>query len=127
MSLLEGVTVVRSSDPAFRAAACDIPDFYVDVPYENEIVRARFTPGGLLLHGGGDSVITLPVSPFTKEHVSPARDTRLRWMNSVIHCTHYVAGAGEQEYLNKQDAPDVSFVNRDAIERSDEAWTEESL
>ncbi len=124
MGLLEGVTVARSSDPAFRAAACDIADFYVDVPYENETVRDRVGPHGFLLHGGGDSWITLPPSLFTKKNISPARDTRLRWMTSVIHCTHYVAGAGEQAYLNKTDAPDVVFVSRDTIERSNEAWTE---
>ena len=42
MGLLEGIRVVRSSDPAFRRAACDVDDFFVDVPYEGEIVRARF-------------------------------------------------------------------------------------
>jgi hypothetical protein len=36
-------------------------------------------------------------------------------MQSVIHCTHYVAGAGEREYLNEADAPSVTFVERDEI------------
>jgi hypothetical protein len=45
-------------------------------------------------------------------------------MQSVLHCTHYVAGAGEQAYLRREDAPGVSFVNRDAIDRSDEAYCE---
>ena len=43
MGLLEGIRVVRSSDPAVRRAACDVPEFFVDVPHEGEIVRARFT------------------------------------------------------------------------------------
>ena len=43
-------------------------------------------------------------------------------MQSVVHCTHYIAGAGEQAYLRKEDAPEITFVNRDAIERSDEAY-----
>ena len=43
MGLLDGIRVVRSSDPAFRRAACDVPEFFVDVPYEGEIVRARFS------------------------------------------------------------------------------------
>jgi hypothetical protein len=43
-------------------------------------------------------------------------------MQSVIHCTHYIAGAGEQAYLRKEDAPEINFVNRDPIERSDEAY-----
>jgi hypothetical protein len=43
-------------------------------------------------------------------------------MQSVIHCTHYIAGAGEQAYLRKEDAPEITFVNRDTIDRSDEAY-----
>ena len=45
MGLLDGVRVVRSSDPAVRRAACDVPEFFVDVPFEGEIVRARFNAG----------------------------------------------------------------------------------
>ena len=61
---------------------------------------------------------------FGKEQISPTRDSRLRWMQSVLHCTHYIAGAGEQAYLHQSEAPDITFVPREAIERSDEAWTE---
>ena len=148
LGLLEGIRVVRSSDPAFRRAACDVPEFFVDVPYEGEIVRARFNTGApvsdparigntnqkharsktgapmLTLHEGGDSFVTLPETNFTKEQISPTRDTRLRWMQSVLRCTHYVAGAGEKAYLRPEEAPDVTFINRDAIDRSDEAFTE---
>jgi hypothetical protein len=126
MGLLEGVDVVRSSDPEVRRRACDVDDFFVDVPYEGEIVRARARDRGLYLHGGGDSFVTLPVtaSCFEKEKVSPTRDTRLRWMQSVIHCTHYVTGAGEQAYLRLEDAPEIAYVRREAIEASDEAFTE---
>jgi hypothetical protein len=148
LGLLEGIRVARSSDPAFRRAACDVAEFFVDVPYEGEIVRARFNAGTpvsdparagdavqkhagsetgvpmLTLHEGGDSYVTLPAVPFGKEQISPARDTRLRWMQSVVRCTHYVAGAGEQAYLRREDAPEITFVNRDPIDRSDEAWTE---
>lgn len=124
MGLLEGVRVVRSSDSAFRAAACAIPDFYVDVPYEGEIVRARHMDGEFRLHKGGDAYVTLPPATFTPEQVSPARDTRLTWMQSVIHCTHYIAGAGEQAYMNKADAPEIAYVQRDTIERPHEAFTE---
>src|SRR5580692_11789898 len=38
LGLLENVRVVRSSDVAFRRAACDISEFFVDVPYSGEIV-----------------------------------------------------------------------------------------
>lgn len=124
LGLLDGIRVVRSGDPAFRRAACDITDFFVDVPHEGEIVRARFTNGELKLHDGGHSYTTLPKTDFAKEHISPTRDSRLRWMQSVLHCTHYVCGAGEKAYLNPQDAPEITFVPRDTIDRSDEAWTE---
>ena len=123
LGLLDGIRIVRSSDPAVRRAAIDIDDLFVDLPYEGEIVRARLMDGVPKLHEGGDLFTTLPVSPFTKEQISPTRDSRLRWMQSVIHCTHYVAGASEQDYLAKEEAPDINFVNRDTIERSDEAYT----
>ena len=124
MNLLDGIRVVRSSDPAIRRAACDIPEFFVDVPFEGEIVRARSSGGTLKLHEGGDSYVKIPAIVFNKEQISPARDTRLRWMQSVVHCTHYIAGAGERAYLRPEEAPEITFVNRETIERSDEAYTE---
>ncbi|HEX3177654.1 MAG TPA: hypothetical protein VHZ49_13315 [Methylomirabilota bacterium] len=126
MGLLDGVEVVASSDPAVRRRACAVDDFFVDVAYEGEIVRARLRDGRLCLHEGGDSYITLPgpASAFAKEHISPSRDTRLRWMQSVIQCTHYVAGASEQGYLRREETPDITYVAREVIERSDEAFTE---
>jgi hypothetical protein len=123
MGLLEGIRIVRSSDPIVRRTACDVTDYFVDVPHEGEIVRARWLEGALKLHEGGDSYLTLPAAGFTKEQVSPTRDSRLRWMQSVIHCTHYIAGAGEQAYLNPSDAPEITFVKRDPIDRFDEAFT----
>jgi hypothetical protein len=122
MGLLDGIRVVRSGDPAVRRAACDVADFFVDVSYQGETVRARMMDGELKLHEGGGSYVTLPKTDFTKEQVSPTRDSRRRWMQSVIHCTHYIAGAGEQAYLRKDDAPEITFVNRDPIERADEAY-----
>ena len=124
MSLLDNIRVVRSGDPAFRAAACDIEEFFVDVPYEGEMVRARFAHDMLQLHEGGDSFVTLPVPNFTKADITPARDTRLRWMQSVLRCTHYIAGASEQAYLRREEAPGVTFLCRDPIDRSDEAYIE---
>ena len=119
--------MARSSDPAVRRAACDVAEYFVDVPYEGEVVRARHRDGALELHEGGDSYITLPPTSFTKERISPTRDTRLRWMQSVVHCTHYIAGASEQAYLHREVAPEITYVNRDTIERSDEAYTEITL
>jgi len=124
MGLLAGVRVVRSGDPAFRRAACDVADCFVDVSYEGEIVRARYNDGTLQLHAGGDSFITLPETAFSKEQITPARDTRLRWMQSVLNCTHYIAGAGEQAYLRKEEAPEIEFIRRDSIDRHNEAYIE---
>ena len=124
MGLLDGIKIVRSSDPEFRRAACEITDFFVDAPYDNEIVRARYADGSFKLHEGGDQFISFPETPYTKEQISPTRDSRLVWMQSVIHCTHYISGAGEQDYLKKEEAPEVNFLTRDTTERSDEAYVE---
>jgi hypothetical protein len=115
MGLLDNVRVARSSDPGFRQRAVAIDDYFVDVPWEGETVRARHRDGKLLLHKGGDNYIELPPQSFDVTQISPTRDTRLRWMQSVIRCTHYVAGAGEREYLNEADARGVTFVQRDEI------------
>jgi hypothetical protein len=124
MGLLDGIEVVRSSDPAVRQAACCVDDFFVDIQYDNEIVRARHTAEGFVLHGGGDNFIKLPLDEFEKAQVSPTRDSRLKWMQSVINCTHYVSGAGEQGYMRTEDAPEIEYVLRDVIDRSDEAYVE---
>jgi hypothetical protein len=124
MGLLDDIRVVRSSAPDFRQAACDLPDFFVDVPYEGEIVRARFIDGALKLHKGGDSFVTLPQTAFTKKQISPTRDTRFRWMQSVVNCSHYIRGVSEQDYLRPEKTPEINFINRDPVDRSDEAYTE---
>jgi hypothetical protein len=122
--LLDGIRVERSGDPVFRRAACDVTEFFVDVAHEGETVRAKFDDGKLRLHEGGDAYITLPLIAFGKEQISPTRDTRLRWMQSVLRCTHYIAGAGEQAYLCAADAPEITFIKRDPIDRSDEAYAD---
>ncbi len=130
LNFLQNIEIHRSSDPTLRAAACDLSGeephegFFVDVPYEHEIVRARFDNGALLLHEGGTSYLSLEPAPFKKEQISPTRDSRLRWMQSVLRCTHYIAGMGEQAYLDKSQAPDITYIKRDAIEMPDEAWAE---
>ncbi|CAN5221371.1 hypothetical protein BH10CYA1_BH10CYA1_07160 [soil metagenome] len=124
MGLIEGMKIVRSSDPEVRRTACDIDDYFVDVPHEGEIVRARHANGEFKLHEGGDVYVDVPSIAFSKEQISPARDSRLGWMQSVVHCTHYIAGLGEQEYLDKSEAPEIIFVTRQDIDRSDEAYTE---
>jgi hypothetical protein len=124
LGLLDGIRIMRSSDANLRHAACDVSEFFVDVPHAGEIVRARFFGDTLKLHEGGDVFIDLPLTQFTKEQISPTRDSRLCWMQSVLHCTHYIAGAGEQAYLRKNDAAEIVFSVRDSIDRSDEAYVE---
>jgi hypothetical protein len=99
-----------------------VDDFFVDVSYEGELVRARLGAEALLLHKGGGSYIKLPLEKFDAAQISPTRDTRLRWMQSVVQCTHYVAGASEVDYLNVDDAPGVQFITRDPISESDRAF-----
>jgi hypothetical protein len=122
MGLLEGIRVERSSDPEFRKRAVPVDDYFVDVSWEGELVRARYRDGRLLLHKGADRYLKLSNQAYDAAQISPARDTRLRWMQSVIQCTHYVAGAGERQYLNKADAPAVTFVQREDISDAGSAY-----
>ena len=124
LGLLGGMRIVRSGDAAVRRAACDVEEFFVDTPHEGEIVRARVLNGEFSLHEGGGSFLPVVAAAYTREQVSPARDSRFRWMQSVVRCTHYIAGAGEQAYLRTEEAPEITFINRDFIERSDEAYAE---
>lgn len=124
LGMLAGIRVVRSSDPQLRTLACEIDDYFVDVVWQGETVRARQTAAGLQLHRGGSAFITLPACPYGAAQISPARDSRLRWMQSILPCTHYIAGAGEQAYLNPADAPDMTLVPRDDIDRPHEAHLE---
>jgi hypothetical protein len=45
-------------------------------------------------------------------------------MQSVIRCTHYVAGASEQHYINKADDSAVKFIERVEISDSGKAYTD---
>jgi hypothetical protein len=122
MGLLDEIRVERSSDVDFRKRAVPVDDYFVDVSSEGEIVRARYRDGKLLLHKGADRFAELPAQQFEATQISPTRDTRLRWMQSVIGCTHYVAGAGERQYLNEADASGVTFVQREEISDSNHAY-----
>ncbi len=70
------------------------------------------------------SFVTLPQTAFTKQQISPTRDTRFGWMQSVVNCSHYILGASEMDYLCREKTPEINFINRDPIDRSDEAYTE---
>ena len=122
MGLLDGIRVERSSNPDFRKRAIQIDDYFVDVPWEGEIVRARYREGKLLLHQGANRYVELPSHQYDVTQISPTRDTRLRWMQSVIGCTHYVAGPGERQYLKETDVPGVTFVPREDISDSTHAY-----
>ena len=122
LGVLDGIEIVRASDPAVRRAACEIADRYVDLPWGGTLVRARLVGGRPRLHAGGDHWIDLPPTPFTAEQISPARDDRFRWMQSVIACTHYVAGASERDYLQPADTAEVIVIDRDQIGDAHAAW-----
>src|SRR5260370_12607392 len=124
MGLLEGLRVERSSAPEFRQRALAVPDYFVDMRYEGEIVRARYRDGKLLLHKGGDRFLEVPRGEFGAKEISPTRDTRFLWMHSVIRSTHYVASASTHHYINKVDAPEVKFIQRDEISDSGKAYTD---
>ena len=104
MGLLDGIRVVRSSDPAVRRAACDVPDFFVDVPFEGEIVRARFVgvqasaccrrtapkSWNSNLHEGGDSYVTLPPADFHQGANQPdaRHPAALDAIGRALHALH---------------------------------------
>ena len=106
MGLLDGVPVARSSDPALRRAACDVEDFFVDVPHEGEIVRARHRNGTLKLHEGGDRFVTLPPIGFHQganqpdaRHASP-----LDAIRRALHPLH--RRRRRAAYLHEEEAPE---------------------
>jgi hypothetical protein len=117
LGLLDNIHVVRSSCSDLGQSACPIPDFFAEVPYENEIICARFVDGALKLHEGGSSFLTLPPATFTKQQMSPTRDTRFSWMQSVVSCSHYILGASEKEYLRPEETPEINFISRDVMNR----------
>ncbi len=122
MGLLEGIEIVRSGDRDVRERAADIDQFYADVEYKGEIVRALWQDGKFILHEGGGRIITLPDRPVEKYQKSPGRDLRFFWMQSVIACTHYVMGSSEKEYLDQAAFLEITFIERDPIPEPNYAW-----
>ncbi|MDO8663508.1 MAG: hypothetical protein Q7K28_01545, partial [Candidatus Wildermuthbacteria bacterium] len=77
----------------------------------------------LSLHEGGGVYTYLPKpDKISKGQISPGADERFKWMNSVIHCTHYIYGEGEKDYLKFDEFPNVKFIQRDAIENQEYAF-----
>jgi hypothetical protein len=141
MGLLDGIEVIRSSDKNFRETAKDLTgEYFVDVEFKGEIVRAKITPHpipntqypepntSLSLHEGGDVYTKIPFDgKLSKSQITPTARDRFSWMKSVINCTHYIYGQGEKDYLNFQDFPDVNFIQRDEIDNPEFAWLGENL
>jgi hypothetical protein len=76
-----------------------------------------------ILHEGGDQFIRFPINKsIQKSQISPARDQRFAWMQSVINCTHYIYGEGEKEYLDTKPYPDIKFIDREKIDQPNYAW-----
>jgi hypothetical protein len=114
---LEGIEVVRSSDPTFRNNALDISgqDHYADIEYQGVIVHARKSEKGYYLDHGGNVRETVPVNVRAENLqplLSPTRTNRFAWMQSVIHGTHYIYGKSEEEYLDLTSFPEVTFIPR---------------
>lgn len=124
LGLLKDITVIRSSDPDFRQKALALSqDYFADVDYEGEIVRAKIEGATAVLHhGGGKFTRFEPKQPISKRQITPGRDSRFAWMNSVINCSHYVTGNAEFDYLNRDGFPEVKFIKREQIENQDLAW-----
>lgn len=135
IGLLDGIEIVRSSDKTFRKNTSAISgEYFADLPFQGEIVRAKIenlphqstpTPTSIRasLHEGGGkfTYFNLPDN-IEKAQINPGKDERFAWMNSVIHCTHYIAGNSEYEYLKREQFPEVKFINREQIENSEMAW-----
>src|SRR6202030_937829 len=74
-----------SSDPEFRRRAVAIDDYFVDVTWEGEIVRARWRDGKLLLHKGGDRYTELPTQEFGAGQISPTLGMELAARGHAVH------------------------------------------
>ena len=135
MGLLNGIEIIRSSDKTFRKNTSAISgEYFADLPYQGEIVRAKIenlphqsapTPTSIRasLHEGGGKFIYFDLpADIEKAQINPGKDERFAWMNSVIHCTHYITGNSEYEYLKREQFPEVKFIKREQIENSDFAY-----
>lgn len=139
MGILEGITIMRSSNSDFRRQAQMLSDtYFADIPYQNEIVRVKVEPSPnseprstspntlqLTLHEGGGLYTTIPITDkIQQSQITPGAQERFGWMQSVIHCTHYIFGKGEKDYLKFEDFPEVQFIQRNEIDNPEYAWIE---
>ena len=124
MGLLQEIEIVRSSDKTFRKTATDITaEYFADIPYQGEIVRAKIENNKASLHEGGGKFTNVPLpDKITKQQINPGKDERFAWMNSVIHSTHYITGNSEYEYIKREQFPEVKFIKREQIDQAEMAW-----
>ena len=86
-------------------------------------MRAQLLDGKFQLHEGGGKYLEIPTpGNIKKSQKNPSRDNRFGWMQSVIHCTYYIAGNSEFDYIKKEEFPEVKFIKREQIEDQDFAW-----
>jgi len=150
MGLLERIEILRSSDKSFREQAPELAgEFFADVEYRGEIVRAKIEDKSVvarfieplepdksgnykttqsqlvgILHEGGNQFIRFPINEsIQKWQKSANRDQRFAWMQSVINCTHYIYGEGEKEYLDTKPFPNIEFIDREKTDQADYAQT----
>jgi len=87
------------------------------------ILAGLSPPPTLHVVAGGDHSLKVSRDPQAQAAVyDDVQRTIVGWMQSVVGCTHYVAGASEIKYLNTADAPGVQFIARDEISESDRAY-----
>jgi hypothetical protein len=124
LGLLDGIEIFKSSDVKFREQAPELDkDYFADVEYQGEVVRAQLIDGKLQLHEGGGKYLEIPTpANIGKSQKNPSRDSRFAWMQSVINSSYYIFGEGEKAYLKTEDFPQVKFVDREKIDQADEAW-----
>ncbi len=123
MGLLNGIEVIRSSDKTFREQAPELQEYFADISFQGEIVRAQFSNGKFQVHEGGGKYLEIPTpTQLEKFQKNPGKDERFGWMNSVILSTHYIFGEGEKAYLKTEDFPEVNFILRESIPNPNHAW-----
>jgi hypothetical protein len=66
-----------------------VDDYFADVPYEGQIVRARWLDGAFKLHEGGESYVTLPPVEVTgADHAHARLAVALDAVGDPLHALH---------------------------------------
>ncbi len=104
--------ILPSSDSSEALGMALNGEYFADLPYQGEIVRAKVEKTRASLHEGGGkfTYFDLPDN-IEKVQINPGKDERFAWMNSVIHCTHYIAGNSEYDYIKREQFEEARPVN----------------